>query len=130
MPKRKNVVMEVPAELEKTVRRILELTERNERMARGEDRRRLAARGCGGDGVSAAERAGQRGREVGQEVGPRAVLGEQLQAGGDRRRQPVRDSAQRDRRRPHRGVRHETGSREKAPAHQRRSGDNIAVGTC
>ena len=37
MPKRKKVVMEVPAALEETVRRLVKLEERNARMARGEE---------------------------------------------------------------------------------------------
>lgn len=37
MPKKKKVLMEVPAELEAMVRRLLDLGERNERMARGEE---------------------------------------------------------------------------------------------
>ena len=37
MPKRKKVVMEVPAALEETVRRLVKLEERNGRMARGEE---------------------------------------------------------------------------------------------
>lgn len=36
MPKKK-VVMEVPAALEETVKRLVKLEERNERMARGEE---------------------------------------------------------------------------------------------
>ena len=37
MPRKKNVVMEVPAALEETVRRLMKLEERNERMAKGEE---------------------------------------------------------------------------------------------
>jgi hypothetical protein len=37
MPRRKKVVMEVPAALEETVRRLVNLEERNERMAKGEE---------------------------------------------------------------------------------------------
>ncbi|TXT43892.1 MAG: hypothetical protein FD140_4926 [Limisphaerales bacterium] len=37
MPRKKTVMMEVPAALEKTVKRLLNLEERNERMAKGEE---------------------------------------------------------------------------------------------